>query len=77
MKIGIVNASSRFDRGRADAIEAWIAANVPDGSVQLVFHPSVFLTHGHFGGDDAARADAFVEFANDPRIDAIWFARGG
>jgi len=23
------------------------------------------------------RADAFVEFANDPRIDAIWFARGG
>jgi muramoyltetrapeptide carboxypeptidase len=77
MKIGIVNASSRFDRARADAVEAWMMANVPDGSIEVVFHPAAFLTHGHFGGDDAARADAFVEFANDPRLDAIWFARGG
>ena len=77
MKIGIVNASSRFDPARAAAVEAWVTANFPDGSVEVVFHPSAFLTHGHFGGDDAARAEAFVEFANDPRIDAIWFARGG
>ena len=77
MKIGIVNASSRFSKERGEAIQAWFAANVPDGSIQIVFHPAVFQKHGHFGGDDATRANGFVEFANDPRLDAVWFARGG
>ena len=77
MKIGIVNASSRFDRARADAVNAWFAANFPDGAVKVVFHPASFGKHGHFGGDDASRANAFVEYANDPRLDAVWFARGG
>lgn len=77
MKIGIVNASSRFSRERADAVHAWFAANVPDGSVKVVFHPASFGKHGHFGGDDASRAAAFVDYANDPRLDAVWFARGG
>ena len=49
----------------------------PGGEVQLVFHPTAFNSHGHFGGDDATRAAALVEFANDPRLGAIWFARGG
>ena len=44
---------------------------------ELVFHPQCFLSHNHFAGDDAARADAFVEVANDPGFDALWFARGG
>ena len=77
MKIGIVAVSSRFARERADAINAWMEANYPDRSVTVVFHPASFMKHGHFSGDDAARAGAFVEFANDPRLDAIWFARGG
>lgn len=77
LKIGIVNVSSRFDRARAEAVEAWFAENVPDGSISAVFHPASFGKHGHFGGDDASRAQAFVEYANDPRLDAIWFARGG
>lgn len=77
MKIGIVNASSRFNRERADAVHDWFEANVPDGSVKVVFHPASFGKHGHFGGDDASRAAAFVEYANDPRLDAVWFARGG
>ena len=77
MKIGIVNASSRFDHARADAVNAWFAANFPDGAVKVVFHPASFGKHGHFGGDDASRANAFVEYANDPRLDAVWFARGG
>ncbi len=77
LKIGIVNASSRFSRERGAAIEAWFAAHVPDGSIKVVFHPATFGKHGHFGGDDASRARALVEFANDPRLDAIWFARGG
>lgn len=77
MKIGIINASSRLSAERGEAIQTWFAANIPDGSIAPVLHPALFLKHGHFGGDDATRAAAFVEFANDPRIDAIWFARGG
>ncbi len=77
MKIGVVIASSRFTRERARAVEAWFAANIPDGSISVVFHPACFLKHGHFAGDDHARAEAFIEFANDPRIDAVWFGRGG
>ena len=77
MKIGIVNASSRFDPARGEAIEAFMAQRFPDRSVSVVLHPSLYSKHGHFGGDDASRARAFIEFANDPRLDAIWFARGG
>lgn len=76
-KIGVVCASSRFPKARARAINDWFAEHYPDGSVSVVFHPACFLKHGHFAGDDRARAEAFIEYANDPRIDAIWFARGG
>ncbi|HCK84695.1 MAG TPA: LD-carboxypeptidase, partial [Hyphomonadaceae bacterium] len=48
-----------------------------DRAPEIVFHKQCFLSAGHFAGDDAARAAAFVEFANDPGLDAIWFARGG
>lgn len=76
-RIGVVNASSRLDPARGEAIRAWAAAQWPDGAVELVMHPALFEVHGHFGGDDATRARAFVETANDPDIDAVWFARGG
>ena len=76
-KIGVVNASSRLDPERGQAIQAWMDQAYPGGEVQLVFHPQSFNKHGHFGGDDATRARAFVEFANDPRLSALWFARGG
>ena len=76
-RIGVVNASSRLDPVRGEAIRAWAAAQWPDGAVELVLHPALFEAHGHFGGDDATRARAFVETANDPDIDAVWFARGG
>ena len=77
MKIGIVAVSSRFARERGEAIEAWFATRFPERDVAVVFHPNTFEKSGHFAGDDAARADAFVEFANDSRLDHIWFARGG
>jgi muramoyltetrapeptide carboxypeptidase len=76
-KIGVVNASSRLDPERGQAIQAWMDQTYPGGEVQLVFHPQTFNKHGHFGGDDATRARALVEFANDPRLGALWFARGG
>lgn len=48
-------------------------AQAPD----IVFHPQCFLSHNHFAGADEARADAFVEMANDEDLDAVWFGRGG
>jgi len=76
-KIGAVCVSSRFDRSRAEAVDAWMAKHYPGRSVSVVFHPSSFDKSGHFAGDDRARAEAFIEFANDPLIHAVWFARGG
>ncbi len=52
-----------------------LAAEYPD--VSLHFHPQCFREAGHFAGDDAERLSAFVDCANDPACDAVWFARGG
>ncbi|WP_428150476.1 LD-carboxypeptidase [Brevundimonas sp.] len=76
-KIGSVCVSSRFNPARAEAVEGWMAEHYPDGPIRVVFHPSSFDKSGHFAGDDQTRADAFVEYANDPHIHAVWFARGG
>jgi len=54
-----------------------IAARAPSDAVELHFHEQCFLTAGHFAGTDAERSAAFLEVANDPHIDAVWFARGG
>ena len=42
-----------------------------------MFHPQCFLRHGHFAGEDATRAAAVLDAANDPTVDAVWFGRGG
>jgi muramoyltetrapeptide carboxypeptidase len=75
MRIAVVAPSSRFSAEAAARVTA-IAARAQPG-VELHFHPQCFLTHNHFAGTDAERADALVEMANDPAMDAIWFARGG
>jgi muramoyltetrapeptide carboxypeptidase len=75
MRIAVVAPSSRFSEEAAERVTA-IAARTQPG-VELHFHPQCFLTHNHFAGTDAARAEALVETANDPGFDAIWFARGG
>lgn len=75
MRIGVVAPSTPIDRHVAQAVTALAGEEWP--GVELHFHPQCFLSHNHFAGDDAARAHAFVEIANDPSFDAIWFARGG
>jgi len=49
----------------------------PQDTPEIVFAPTSFEHHGHFAGTDAARAQAFLEVANDPGFDALWFGRGG
>jgi muramoyltetrapeptide carboxypeptidase len=75
--IGVVAPSCRMTREAADAVLALAERLYPSGHVQVRFHPQCFLSHNHFAGEDAARAAAFIEVANDPAVDAVWFARGG
>jgi muramoyltetrapeptide carboxypeptidase len=75
IKIGIVAPSSRLDPATAERVATLAAERHP--RAELHFHPQCDLSCGHFAGDDAARAAAFVEVANDPSFDALWFARGG
>lgn len=72
MKIAVVAPSNPVPPDVPDRV----APLVPAG-VELVFHPQCFLSEGHFAGPDRAREDAFVEMANDPSVDRIWFGRGG
>lgn len=72
MRIGIVAPSCRIDEDVAARVSA-----LAEGRAELVWHPQCFLSDGHFAGPDAARAEALIEVANDPDIDAVWFARGG
>lgn len=52
-----------------------VAARYPD--VELIFHDQCFVSDGHFAGSDEQRLHALLDVANDPGIDAVWFARGG
>ena len=73
MRIGIVAPSCTLDPTIPDRL----AAMADECGAELVFHPQCFLSDGHFAGPDSARIDALVDYANDPGLDAIWFARGG
>jgi muramoyltetrapeptide carboxypeptidase len=77
IRIGVVAPGTRIDRDLAERLKAFAADSFLDRAPEIVFHPQCFLSAGHFAGDDEARLNAFVEYANDPSFDAIWFARGG
>ncbi len=75
MRIGVVAPARRVDDEQMARTQGYAALTYP--SLDLVVHPQCFLDAGHFAGTDEQRAAAFLEFANDPGFDAIWFARGG
>lgn len=75
MRIGVVAPSTPILPEVAERVTALAAARFPDA--ELYFHPQCFLVHNHFAGEDGTRAEAFVDVANDPTLDALWFARGG
>ena len=76
-RIGVVAPGTRIEPELAERLKAFPADRFLDRAPEIVVHPQCFLSAGHFAGDDNARTKAFVEFANDPSFDAIWFARGG
>jgi muramoyltetrapeptide carboxypeptidase len=74
-RIGICAPSTPISLDDADKVTALAARIHPD--VELVFSEQCYASAGHFAGDDKLRCDAFIEMANDPKLEAIWFARGG
>lgn len=75
MKIAICAPSTPFTREDAARVAALAADTHP--TAQLHFHDQCFAESGHFAGADHLRLQAFVDVANDPHFDAIWFVRGG
>lgn len=75
MKIAVVAPARPINPLTASRAAAFAAIAHPE--VDLVVHPQCFEQDGHFAGSDAVRAAAFLQVANDPAIDAVWFARGG
>ncbi len=74
-RIGICAPSTPFLRDDANQVIALAMKTHP--GAELFFADQCFFNSGHFAGDDNQRCDAMVEMANDPELDAIWFARGG
>jgi muramoyltetrapeptide carboxypeptidase len=77
VKIGVVAPASRFPPELAERLLALAQAVYPGGEAEIRVHPQCFQSCGHFAGEDAAREAAFLEYAGDETLDAIWFARGG
>ena len=74
-RIAICAPATPITREDAARVTALAAAEFPD--VELLFHEQCFASDGHFAGNDATRLAALLECANDPGMDAVWFARGG
>ena len=77
LRIGVVAPGTRIEPALAERVKAFAADSFLDRAPEIIFHPQCFASAGHFAGDDDTRLKAFVEYANDPSFDAIWFARGG
>src|SRR5262245_21544750 len=76
VRIGCVAPGTRMSPDLAQRGVA-LAGKLYGGRVELLFHPQCFRSAGHFAGSDDERIAALVQVANDPDIDAVWFARGG
>ena len=75
MRIAICAPSTPFTR--EDAARVIALAGTTHPAAELIFHDQCFAEAGHFAGPDDRRRAAFVDLANDPSFDAVWFARGG
>jgi muramoyltetrapeptide carboxypeptidase len=75
MRIAICAPAAPISRDDAARVLVLAAAEFPE--LSLHFHEQCFASEGHFAGADPVRLAAFLDCANDPSFDAVWFARGG
>lgn len=74
-RIVICAPSTPITREVAGRVLTLAAAEFPQ--IALHFHEQCFMEDGHFAGPDDVRLAALLECANDPALDAVWFAKGG
>lgn len=75
INVAICAPATPIARVDAERVVTLAAREFP--GVSLHFHEQCFASHGHFAGRDEERLAAWLDCANDPGIDAVWFARGG
>ena len=75
VRIAVCAPAAPITREDAARVAALAAAEFPH--IALTIHDQCFAVAGHFAGDDAVRLAAFLECANNPTVDSVWFARGG
>lgn len=75
IRVAVCAPSTPITRDDADRVVTLAARDYPQ--IELHVHPQCFEVEGHFAGSDEVRLAAFLECANDPTFDAVWFARGG
>jgi len=75
VRIAICAPSTPIGQNDAARVSSLAQAEFPQ--VELHFHPQCFESDDHFAGPDEVRLRAFLDCANDPNFDAVWFARGG
>lgn len=74
-RIAICAPATPITREQAEAVTALAVTEFP--GLVLDFHEQCFVQDGHFSGSDEVRLAAFLDCANDPGADAVWFAKGG
>jgi muramoyltetrapeptide carboxypeptidase len=74
-RIAICAPATPITREVAERVTALAASEFPE--LTLDFHDQCFAIEGHFAGPDSLRLSALLDCANDPGVDAVWFARGG
>lgn len=75
-KIGVVASAGQIDPLIVSPV-CDVARKLYGPEAELRFHPACFGKHGHFSSNDATRAAAFLDYAQNDDIDSIWFGRGG
>jgi len=70
--VGVIAPASGFERGAFDAGLAILAARY-----QPEFDPGLFERHRYLAGDDARRLAELLTALADPRLRALFCARGG
>ena len=76
-KIAVVAPARRLEAETERQLAAILQKPEWSTCADVTIHPQCRLSYGHFAGTDDERLAAFLEVANDPSVDAVWFARGG
>jgi muramoyltetrapeptide carboxypeptidase len=71
--IGVAAVSGPVDPDRLDAGRR----SLEERGYRVLLAPNVLARRGFLAGSDAERAAGYRELLADPRVDAIFFARGG